>query len=490
MSEKISIDEDLLLDINEQKEDNNSNKSGQSKPTFTGDKSEEKILLADMGFEEEIINTIYQNMNPIDLQEALDYLNKNEKGQFTHSFLVNENNVCTICGKGRSAHESDTLFVENNNEDSDIENNDENGDFIDDLLISRNSNSNRFRAYENSYRNSRNSLEKDKIKNNNELKDIEEKECSICFDKIEFPEKVYLKCGHYFCISCWIDYLTEKITNANVSKIICMEHGCNTILESKFIKDILEGKNELIEKYDKFLKRKQMLEQSDKVKFCPFPDCEGYAEKKDKNKYVKCNFGHEFCFECGNAPHGKKKCEDMIDKDFEEWRSHKIVKRCPCCKMWTEKNEGCNHMTCVECKFQWCWLCQKPYTYNHFDQGSCNGLQFYKETDEKKIKAKLEENRKRYPGPSRVCTFFVNTLKWIGYIFLFYYLHLFEKYGRDLEDMGTTILIFSILAFYPIFICFEILFVFCAIVVTIPILLYPPYFRRLKFYVHHRLYQC
>ena len=128
-----------------------------------------------------------------------------------------------------------------------------------------------------------------------------------------------------------------------------MEHGCNTILESKFIKDILEGKNELIEKYDKFLKRKQMLEQSDKVKFCPFPDCEGYAEKKDKNKYVKCNFGHEFCFECGNAPHGKKKCEDMIDKDFEEWRSHKIVKRCPCCKMWTEKNEGCNHMTCVEC---------------------------------------------------------------------------------------------------------------------------------------------
>ena len=171
-----------------------------------------------------------------------------------------------------------------------------------------------------------------------------------------------------------------------------MEHGCNTILESKFIKDILEGKNELIEKYDKFLKRKQMLEQSDKVKFCPFPDCEGYAEKKDKNKYVKCNFGHEFCFECGNAPHGKKKCEDMIDKDFEEWRSHKIVKRCPCCKMWTEKNEGCNHMTCVECKFQWCWLCQKPYSYNHFYEGSCNGLQFYKETDEKKIKAKLEEN--------------------------------------------------------------------------------------------------
>ena len=489
MSEKISIDEDLLLDINEQKEDNNSNKSGQSKPTFTGDKSEEKILLADMGFEEEIINTIYQNMNPIDLQEALDYLNKNEKGQFTHSFLVNENNVCTICGKGRSAHESDTLFVENNNEDSDIENNDENGDFIDDLLISRNSNSNRFRAYENSYRNSRNSLEKDKIKNNNELKDIEEKECSICFDKIEFPEKVYLKCGHNFCISCWIDYLTEKITNANVSKIICMEHGCNTILESKFIKDILEGKNELIEKYDKFLKRKQMLEQSDKVKFCPFPDCEGYAEKKDKNKYVKCNFGHEFCFECGNAPHGKKKCEDMIDKDFEEWRSHKIVKRCPCCKMWTEKNEGCNHMTCVECKFQWCWLCQKPYSYNHFYEGSCNGLQFYKETDEKKIKAKLEENRKKYPGPSKILKAFCTFWKCIAYLFLFFYLKLLSKYADRLEEANCAVFTFFLLSLFPMFISFEIFFIFAVAIGTIPLLFYPPFFRRLKFYINYRLFQ-
>ena len=83
-----------------------------------------------------------------------------------------------------------------------------------------------------------------------------------------------------------------------------------------------------------------MLEQSDKIKFCPIPDCEGYAEKNEKSKYVKCNFGHEFCFECGNEPHGDKKCEEMVDKDFEEWRSHKVVKRCPCCRMWTEKNEG------------------------------------------------------------------------------------------------------------------------------------------------------
>ena len=294
MSEAININENLL-----------------------GDKSEEKQLLKDMGFEEDLINTIYNNMHPIDLQEALDYLNKNERGQFTHSFLINENNVCTICGKGRNAHESDTLFVEDNNEDN---NNNENIDLIGELLGINNSNSNRFRAYENSYRKS---IGKDK-------KDIE---CGICGELINNPYRVKLKCEHYFCNDCYIDYLKEKITNANVSKILCMQHGCGTILETKFIKKILEGNKDLIEKYDKFLQRKKMLEQSDKIRFCPIPDCEGYAEKKGKNKYIKCNYGHEFCFDCGSKPHGRKKCADIMDKEFEEWKSHKIVKRCPCCRM-------------------------------------------------------------------------------------------------------------------------------------------------------------
>ena len=105
MSEIIDINENL---IGEKIEENDNPPTQIPNATFQGSKSEEKQLLKDMGFDDEIINTIYNNMNPIDLQEAIDYLNKNERGQFTHSFLVNENNVCTICGKGRNAHESDT----------------------------------------------------------------------------------------------------------------------------------------------------------------------------------------------------------------------------------------------------------------------------------------------------------------------------------------------------------------------------------------------
>ena len=56
----------------------------------------------------------------------------------------------------------------------------------------------------------------------------------------------------------------------------------------------------------------------------------------------------------------------------------KRVKRCPRYKIYTEKNEGCNHMTCVNCRYQWCWLCEGEYKYNHYEKGECRGLQFFK----------------------------------------------------------------------------------------------------------------
>lgn len=33
------------------------------------------------------------------------------------------------------------------------------------------------------------------------------------------------------------------------------------------------------------------------------------------------------------------------------------TKKCPGCKVNIEKNEGCNHMTCRQCKHEFCWIC-------------------------------------------------------------------------------------------------------------------------------------
>ena len=171
-----------------------------------------------------------------------------------------------------------------------------------------------------------------------------------------------------------------------------MNHECNDEISEDFIMKHISENNNLIEKYKKFKKRAEIIKDKNK-KICPKPDCDSFLQKSNESKYVSCENGHTYCFECLNPPHGNKSCDIKLEKEFINWTNDKRVKRCPRCKMYTEKNEGCNHMTCVACKYQWCWLCEKQYSYGHYDSGTCEGQQFTKANYLKEIKnAKIGGN--------------------------------------------------------------------------------------------------
>ena len=190
--------------------------------------------------------------------------------------------------------------------------------------------------------------------------------CQICFDELP-PETFQLKCSHQFCKECIIEYLKEEINNSRVSKINCPYPKCKEQFNENNVTYLLD---ELyVNKYRKFLFRENFKNDSSFLP-CPIVNCDGYAKKSKhsstKQIRLECNYGHPFCSQCNQAWHGEEPCS--VDPEIKEFATYSgfILKKCPQCKAWTEKNKGCNHMHCKMCEYDWCWLCQQHCPQNHY----------------------------------------------------------------------------------------------------------------------------
>ena len=324
-------------------------------------------ILKSMGYDKKMINKVYILLRPENIERAIDYMTEFD-GVYHHNFISSNNpkekNLCFICKKTVQFHLN---YIPQNllDDEPNINFNNNNQDLL--------------------------NIDNDLIEENNQ--NDNNAECEVCYEDIdeENKDKNKIPCGHLFCSNCWHNYLKTLILEAKVDNIKCMDHECQDHISDEFIMKHISNNDNLVEKYIKFKKRSEIIKDKNK-KLCPFPNCDSYLEKS-KNKYVKCENGHKYCFECLKPPHGKKSCDEKIEKQFMKWTKGKRIKRCPRCKMYTEKNEGCNHMTCVACKYQWCWLCEKQYSYGHYDSGTCEGQQFTKANYLKEIKnAKIGGN--------------------------------------------------------------------------------------------------
>ena len=320
-------------------------------------------LLEDMGFPYTLIRKVYSFLRPQTLEQAIQYMTK-ENGIYQHEFREGkktEENLCFLCGEERKFHMD--YIPEDENE----------------LDIIRNSDNNSI--------NLTSSLKRSTIYN---------KECEICtefFGKEKERKKIINpKCNHFYCYTCWLHFIQDQIENSNVEKIKCPNYECKENLSEEFIMELIKDNTILIDKYKKFKLKLEIINNPNK-KFCPKIGCDSYAERDNENiKEVTCKNNHKFCFNCLRDWHGNTDCDLELEKEFQIWKKGKIIKQCPNCQIWTEKNEGCNHMKCVECKYEWCWLCSGKYSSNHFYQGKCNGLQFFKPKTEKDIEDALQKN--------------------------------------------------------------------------------------------------
>eukprot|EP00743_Colponemidia_sp_Colp-15_P000142 GILK01000164.1.p1 GENE.GILK01000164.1~~GILK01000164.1.p1 ORF type:complete len:492 (-),score=63.48 GILK01000164.1:91-1485(-) len=198
--------------------------------------------------------------------------------------------------------------------------------------------------------------------------------CAVCWDDVSDPAT--LPCGHIMCNECNGQYLLNKIVSGEMSSMICPDTSCREPLPSSYVEAHVS--DELFQKYTRFKKNLQ-LEKDPNVRWCPTPDC-GTAltgsMKKPRLKCSKCEA--ETCFICSHKWHPNRTCDQVVDQGYNEWAKGKDVQMCPRCRVRVLKDEGCNHMTCSRCGYQWCWLCRSKYSRLHFKSWNifgCPGLQ-------------------------------------------------------------------------------------------------------------------
>lgn len=211
-----------------------------------------------------------------------------------------------------------------------------------------------------------------------------EVECPICLDDLPRSEMAALTCGHIICKDCWGDYLRESSKSRSCFKLKCPMDGCSVAATTTRLRqiDIPEEHITFLEERQNMFRLKNYVESCKDLQACLGP-CE-YVQKifteRANLSDITCKCGFVYCIRCLQAGHRPCPCdvaEAWVQKATSEAENMQWIlaktKKCPKCRVPIEKNQGCNHMTCRNCRHEFCWLCKGDWK----DHGSATGG-FYK----------------------------------------------------------------------------------------------------------------
>ncbi|CAD8060961.1 unnamed protein product [Paramecium primaurelia] len=199
--------------------------------------------------------------------------------------------------------------------------------------------------------------------------------CTICLNELK-NQNMKLDCYHQFCLDCLNNYIVDKISNGQVEEINCPQIQCTFQLNDDIIGSIIDQEN--MNKLKRFRKIK-MVQSDQNIIWCPRPGCEEIIRKKSQEQKIKCICGQFICNKCNRKFHITQSCKDQLDQDLMETAKKFKILKCNQCRSLIQKNDGCNHIICSQCKYQFCWLCKQKYTIYHFKYYNifgCPGMQY------------------------------------------------------------------------------------------------------------------
>ncbi|KAJ4761113.1 RING/U-box superfamily protein [Rhynchospora pubera] len=180
--------------------------------------------------------------------------------------------------------------------------------------------------------------------------------CKICMETVPADDvfQTSSDCTHVFCRDCLSRYLGTKIRE-NISVVKCPEENCKALLEPGMCQELLPS--DVFERWESALCESVVL-GAHKF-YCPFEDCSALMvddgeETVTRSECPSCR--RLFCAACKVAWHSGFSCEEFgkLGKDergkedllMMQVAKEKKWRRCPSCKYYVEKRDGCQHISC------------------------------------------------------------------------------------------------------------------------------------------------
>lgn len=206
---------------------------------------------------------------------------------------------------------------------------------------------------------------------------IPRRDCAVCGETKEvddFPDHITQACDHEVstCRDCLQSWIASSLESKFWDQIRCSE--CSEVLKHSDMK--ASASDDVFQKYDRLVTRAALSGNLD-FRWCINPRCEsGHIHTSGtSNPIFRCrSCGFKACAIHNIAWHEGETCEQfdirtdpVKRKKAEEDASIKNImettKVCPGkgCGKRIYKHDGCDHMECSQCMYEFCWLCLADY---------------------------------------------------------------------------------------------------------------------------------
>ncbi|KAL4503269.1 hypothetical protein ABPG72_000875 [Tetrahymena utriculariae] len=224
--------------------------------------------------------------------------------------------------------------------------------------------------------------------------------CPICCQTKANEDLVFLKCAHSFCQECLKEHINSLISQGKRSFDFFTCLHCNLKLDPVELFSMLTDKQR--SQIDEYYKDRNINFK------CPNQKCGLQSKIQEKECLLKEFFvtsccKSKVCSKCKQLYHPDIKCQsqikEMIDqiaayRDQQTTENAKLFRFCPVCFQFAFKDDGCDHVTCIKCKSDFCFSCSAPRPSilghgNHYHRQGCHYFCEYKDQKGNKIDNEL-----------------------------------------------------------------------------------------------------